>query len=50
MVHVDAATLRGDGRAGRCELADGTPLAAETARRLACDAAIVPLPSAPAGR
>ena len=25
------------------ELADGTPLAAETARRLACDAAIVPL-------
>ena len=29
--------------AGRCELADGEPLAAETARRLACDAGIVPL-------
>jgi len=27
----------------RCELVDGTPLAAETVRRLSCDAAIVPL-------
>ena len=41
VVHVDTAALR-DG-AGEPELADGTPIAAETARRLACDAAIVPL-------
>jgi hypothetical protein len=41
VVHVDAAALRdGDGES---ELADGAPIAAETARRLACDAAIVPL-------
>jgi hypothetical protein len=43
VVHIDTATLRGDGRGERCELDDGTPLAAATARRLACDAAIVPL-------
>jgi Domain of unknown function (DUF222)/HNH endonuclease len=42
VVHVDDATLAA-GAEGRCELADGAPLAAETARRLACDAAIVPL-------
>jgi len=41
VVHVDAATLRdGDGES---ELSNGAPIAAETARRLACDAAIVPL-------
>ena len=41
VVHVDAAALRD--AEGESELADGTPIAAETARRLACDAAIVPL-------
>src|SRR5215204_6454751 len=41
VVHVDAATLQdGDDES---ELADGAPIAGETARRLACDAAIVPL-------
>ncbi len=41
VVHVDAASLRaGDGES---ELADGSPILSETARRLACDAAIVPL-------
>jgi hypothetical protein len=40
VVHVDAETLR-EGIAGRCELEDGPSLAAETARRLACDASIV---------
>jgi len=40
VVHVDAATLR-HGHAGRCELEDGPSLAAETARRLACDASLV---------
>jgi hypothetical protein len=41
VVHVDVAALRDS--EGESELADGTPIAAETARRLACDAAIVPL-------
>ena len=43
MVHVDAAVLAHDDPAGRCELEDGCALAPETARRLACDAAIIPL-------
>jgi Domain of unknown function (DUF222)/HNH endonuclease len=41
VVHVDTATLRGDERGETSELDDGVPLAAETARRLACDASIV---------
>jgi hypothetical protein len=41
VVHVDSASLR-DGQ-GESELSDGAPIAAETARRIACDAAIVPL-------
>jgi hypothetical protein len=41
VVHVDAAEL-GDGD-GDGELADGAPIAPATVRRLACDAAIVPL-------
>ena len=40
VVHVDAETLQ-HGHAGRCELEDGPSIAAETARRLACDAGIV---------
>ena len=43
LVHVDAATLSGADESGRCELEHGAPLAAETARRLACDASIVRL-------
>ena len=43
LVHVDQAALAGADQTARCELADGAPLAAETARRLACDASIVPL-------
>jgi hypothetical protein len=42
VVHVDAETLAADAE-GRCELADGQRLAAETARRLACDASVVEL-------
>lgn len=52
VVHVDVATLAAteaqeaaatDGRAGphTCRLAEGAAIAAETARRLACDASIV---------
>jgi hypothetical protein len=43
VVHVDRETLAADGDGARCELADGAPLAPDTARRLACDAAIVTL-------
>ncbi len=49
LVHVDAETLTTDlpgasatGR-GKCALADGPGIAAETARRLACDASLVPI-------
>ncbi len=40
VVHVEAATLT-ERSTGRCELEDGPSLAAETARRLACDASVV---------
>jgi hypothetical protein len=40
VVHVDAETLK-HGHAGRCELEQGPSMAAETARRLACDASVV---------
>jgi len=40
VVHVDAETLK-HSHAGRCELEDGPSIAAETARRLACDASLV---------
>jgi hypothetical protein len=41
VVHVDAELLSDPGASGRCELADGPWLAADTARRLACDASVV---------
>lgn len=40
VVHVDVETLQ-TGCAGRCEIEDGTHIATETARRLACDASVV---------
>jgi hypothetical protein len=40
VVHVEAETLR-DSTAGRCEIEHGPAVAAETARRLACDASLV---------
>jgi hypothetical protein len=40
VVHVDAETLR-ESTAGRCEIEHGPAVAAETARRLACDASLV---------
>jgi Domain of unknown function (DUF222)/HNH endonuclease len=43
VVHADAATLSGAEPGGRCELEDGSPLALQTARRLACDASFVRL-------
>jgi hypothetical protein len=40
VVHADESVLAHDGEGG-CELEDGSPLAPETARRLACDASLV---------
>ena len=40
IVHVDAQTLR-EHTAGRCEIERGPSLAAETARRLTCDASLL---------
>jgi len=40
VVHVDAETLKHD-HEGRCELEDGPAVAAETARRLSCDASLI---------
>ena len=42
VVHVEAEVLA-DSRAGRCEIEHRTAIAAETARRLCCDAGIVPV-------
>ncbi|HTY48397.1 MAG TPA: DUF222 domain-containing protein, partial [Steroidobacteraceae bacterium] len=42
VVHVDVQTLANT-TAGQCELEDGPAIAAETARRLACDASLVTL-------
>jgi len=42
VVHVDIDTLR-EHTAGRCELEDGPAMAAETARRLGCDASVITL-------
>ena len=42
VVHVAQETLR-DRKAGCCEFEDGPSIAAETARRLACDASVVVL-------
>ena len=43
VLHVDAGALSGEEPGGRCELEDGSPLALETVRRLACDASLVQL-------
>lgn len=48
VVHVDAAALTGDERGVR-HVEDDTPIAVQTARRLCCDAGIVPQLEGPAG-
>ena len=48
VVHVEAEVLA-DGRAGRCEIEHRTAIAAETARRLCCDAGIVTVVDGPNG-
>ena len=48
VVHVEAEVLA-NGGAGRCEIEHRTAIAAETARRLCCDAGIVPVVDGPNG-
>jgi len=48
VVHVDVETLR-HSHAGRCELEQGPAIAAETARRLACDCSVVRIVEGPKG-
>ena len=48
VVHVEADVLA-NGGAGRCEVEHRTAIAAETARRLCCDAGIVPVVDGPNG-
>jgi len=48
MVHVEAEVLS-NGGAGRCEIEHYIAIAAETARRLCCDAGIVPVADGPNG-
>ena len=48
VVHVEADVLS-NGGAGRCEIEHRTAIAAETARRLCCDAGIVPVVDGPNG-
>jgi len=49
VLHVDGETLRAEGEPGQSELEDGTRVSAETSRRLACDASVVPIGHAPDG-
>jgi len=49
VVHVDAEVLTDPEADGRCELEDGPTVSAETARRLACDAAICQMQHSPDG-
>lgn len=41
VVHVDAEALREDGQPSRCEIEHGPPLAAQSVKRIACDASLV---------
>jgi hypothetical protein len=50
LVHVAERTLAGEASEGQSELEDGTPIAAETARRIACNASIVRVKESADGR
>ena len=49
VLHVDSETLSEHGEPGRSELEDGTRVAAETSRRISCDAGLVRITHAPDG-
>ncbi|TMC77937.1 MAG: DUF222 domain-containing protein, partial [Chloroflexi bacterium] len=43
VVHVDVGVLTGEAPDGLCQLANGAPLSAAAARRIGCDAEIIPV-------
>lgn len=43
VVHADLGALAGTDEAGNCRLEDGPAICAESARRLACDASLIPI-------
>lgn len=49
IVHADAVALAGDGAQAGCGLSDGPAICAETARRMACDASLLPVLHGPKG-
>jgi len=49
VLHVEPPSLSADGETGMSEMEDGTRVSAETARRLACDAAVVEVEKGPDG-
>jgi hypothetical protein len=49
VLHVEPATLAGEGEPGMSELEDGTRFSAENARRLSCDASVVEVVKGPDG-
>jgi hypothetical protein len=49
IVHADIEALAGDDAQAGCRLADGPPICAESARRLACDASLLPILHGPRG-
>ena len=49
MVHADVGALAGAGAQAGCGIESGPPICAETARRLACDASLVPILHGPKG-
>jgi hypothetical protein len=49
VLHVDADTLSPEGEPGHSEFPDGTRLSAESAQRVACDAAVVEVAHRPDG-
>jgi hypothetical protein len=49
MIHVDREVLGNPDADGKCELADGPTVPAETARRLACDGSVCEVMHGPDG-
>jgi hypothetical protein len=48
-VHADLDALAGEGSAAGCRLEDGPTICAESARRMACDASLLPVLHGPRG-
>jgi len=49
VLHVDREVLAGSSQDGRCDLENGPGVSAETGRRIACDAPVLPVKHGPTG-